>query len=462
LASCGLIPWGLVLAATLVACKFTPSGAVVDGKSDGASDGPSKDSLLPDGPSMCASSFTSCGSDGTTMFTCIEGAASTSTDCPWGCMGDGASSATCGAVAPTGGAVTGSDFDGAPSLSLGSTTINADNGMIMSGGLGGGSAWPYFHHVGVGNGVGIFSFDELTIAGSVTITGTSAVAFVASGAIDIGGVVDARAMTCIMMGNGVAPGPGGFAGTMSHSASSGGSGQGGNSTDDSASGGGGGDGGAGGSGGYGMNAGQAGSAGPVFGAAAVAILVGGGGGGAGPDPNGGNGGGGGGAVQFVSNARITIDVGGGIDVGGCGGGIAKGGHSGGGAGAGGAIVLEAPSVTIDGQLAANGGGGGGGDDVPAQPGAAGTLGATPAGGGSGKDGNHDEDGGAGGAGSVFAGSAGAHGGAHGGGGGGGVGWIRINSRLGSPTTMLGSGAVISPDPTAPSSPATIAAAQVLH
>jgi hypothetical protein len=83
------------------------------------------------------------------------------------------------------------------------------------------------------------------------------------------------------------------------------------------------------------------------GSPALVPLVGGSSGGGAGDP----GGAGGGAVQLVSGDSIDIGVGGLIDVGG-------GRAAGGGGGSGGAILLEAPTVSVRGTLAANGGGGG--------------------------------------------------------------------------------------------------------
>ena len=82
----------------------------------------------------------------------------------------------------------------------------------------------------------------------------------------------------------------------------------------------------------------------------------------------GAGGAGGGALQITSALSITVTVNGAIA---CGGGGGRGGcingsdstMSGGGGGSGGTIFLEAPSIKVDGALAANGGGGGGGAQV---------------------------------------------------------------------------------------------------
>ncbi len=66
--------------------------------------------------------------------------------------------------------------------------------------------------------------------------------------------------------------------------------------------------------------------------------------------------GGGGAVQLVSRTKITVD--GILEANGAGG--RGGGEGSGGGGSGGGILLEAPQVTINGNVVANGGGGGAG------------------------------------------------------------------------------------------------------
>jgi hypothetical protein len=110
------------------------------------------------------------------------------------------------------------------------------------------------------------------------------------------------------------------------------------------------------------------------GAEALVPLVGGGGGGSGADGScsgvcGWPGGGGGGAIQIASRVRIAIagviDAAGGAGFGRTTGLSGRGG--GGGGGAGGAVLLEAPVLTIGGQLSVEGGAGGvsgGGDGGP--------------------------------------------------------------------------------------------------
>jgi len=90
-------------------------------------------------------------------------------------------------------------------------------------------------------------------------------------------------------------------------------------------------------------------------------LVGGGGGAGGADvDDGGPGGGGGGAIQISAGERILVRSAGILRAPGAGG--ARSGEGAGGGGAGGTIYLEAPTVTMNGVLAANGGGGGGAGD----------------------------------------------------------------------------------------------------
>jgi len=175
--------------------------------------------------------------------------------------------------------------------------------------------------------------------------------------------------------------------------------------------------------------GKATKQGASYGSASLIPLLGGSGGG----PNGLQlGGGGGGAVQIVSGTSIEVSALGIIDVAG------GGGHTGGG-GAGGAILLEAPTVSVFGTLAANGGGGSDGR-VP-QRGANGTIDATPAKGGS--DAGSGATGGDGSAGEVVDGAAGTPDSAYDrvGSGGGGAGRIRINTT--TPPSM-GASATITP------------------
>jgi hypothetical protein len=141
----------------------------------------------------------------------------------------------------------------------------------------------------------------------------------------------------------------------------------------------------------------------------------------------------GGALQITSSTSISVGITGAIFAGGLGGDYyASSNGDGAGGGSGSAILLEAPTVTIGGTIAANGGGGGdatnvGTDSNPANgPGAA-------AGGGSGGRGS---------AGATVNGAAGSVGTSTYGAGGGGAGHIRINTTSGSAT--LSAGYILSP------------------
>jgi hypothetical protein len=160
--------------------------------------------------------------------------------------------------------------------------------------------------------------------------------------------------------------------------------------------------------------------GPAAGNATIIPLVGGSTGGAGvEDP-----GGGGGALQIVAGTSFTLDAQGKLGAGG-----GPGNESGdsnqmaAGGGSGGAILIEAPTVTISGTIAANGGGGGGngGDGTNGST----VLTAAPGGG---------VNGGAGSAGTTLNGSPGTMVATDDpGAGGGGAGWIRINTTSGAAT-----------------------------
>ena len=142
----------------------------------------------------------------------------------------------------------------------------------------------------------------------------------------------------------------------------------------------------------------------------------------------GGGGEGGGAIEITAGTSIIARAGGAISVPGYGGT-----GNGGAGGSGGAILLEAPSVTIDGNLAANGGGGavfaGGGGAQDGQPNATPAMGedTRSAVGSAGAQIN-----GADGAATTMATSSG----------GGGAGRIRINTATGAAT--IGTSAVVSP------------------
>jgi hypothetical protein len=417
------------------ACEFSQGFLVRD---DG---GPGD--VLPDG-SPCTSLATECVAD--TLRVCTQvGAPAMDFPCGWGCVaGD---PPRCAAVVPSGSGgnpnngVRPNDVvgDGLGDVTLGDgVTIDSDNGRI------GTTASPNLHHSttpGIENGIdfqfrgplSMFRFKSLTITGTVTVIGRRPTAFVADGAIQINGILDARGLCSSNIG-----GPGGFnggstqgsAGQAPAATMAGGAGA-------TASSGGGG-GGHGTSGGSGKDA----DAGLAFGDAVISVLVGGAGGGAGGGGGMfGRGGGGGGALQLISNTRVVVPAGGGINAGGCGGESGDGNSdSGGGGGAGGVILIEAPRAQVAGTLAVNGGGGGGGGGAAADQGSDGSLSRTPASGGKGDA--ADEGGGSGGAGATLPTAGGA--GSNPGGGGGAIGRIRINTRDGTGSML--DGATLSPAP----------------
>ncbi len=139
--------------------------------------------------------------------------------------------------------------------------------------------------------------------------------------------------------------------------------QGGVSGSDYGGGGGGGYGGPGGAGGG--NGGLGGTGGPTYGTSELIPLIGGAGGGysGGPEGDanrGSRGGRSGGAVEIVSGGTLTISATGWVDASGCGGFPSYDGTTpfgGGGGGSGGSILLEAPTVEVQGNLSVNGGGG---------------------------------------------------------------------------------------------------------
>jgi hypothetical protein len=304
-------------------------------------------------------------------------------------------------------------------------------------------------------GIGVFSFTTITISDGVTVhaIGSRALAVVASGPIEIDGLLDvAGGTTCTDPPR--CAGAGGFAGGLydafnpqaGDGPGGGGHGYSANGPGDESGGGGGAGCGNGGAGGDALAMVYVGGAGgSPYQAASLEPLCGGSGGGAGGpasytgDP-GERGGGGGGAVQLVSAVSVTIGstsaAASGVTAGGAGGQGDKAqtiDDGGGGGGGGGAILIEAPQITVaaGAVLAANGGGGAGGynSGAIANDGVAGLLSAAVALGGTGL-----RPGGSGGAGATVRGED-APGpiGDGGAGGGGGTGRIRLNSRTGTCT-----------------------------
>lgn len=282
----------------------------------------------------------------------------------------------------------------------------------------------------------IFSVGALTVeaGGLLTAVGSRGVVLLASGAVLVQGTVDVGA-------NGRTHGPGGYDGGDHRVAGGGPSGGGAGANDGptiQSGGGGGGHGGEGGAGGDELGAGVhavGGAGGPASSDVDGALLLGGSGGGGGADgASGGRGGGGGGILQISSDASVTIASGGVVRAPGAGG--YHGNQGGGGGGAGGAIFLEAPVLTLDGTVSANGGGGAGGG----ASGTDGVRGDDAMGGGPGSGAAGGGDGGHGAGATVLDGMAGTMGDGGGGGGGGG-GRLWLSSAVGP----AGSG-VLSPAP----------------
>ena len=432
------------------ACGFTvPSGGQPgvdapgdDAANDGAVDG-AIDAFVPDA-AACTAVSAQCVAGTDILRTCAgPGVGAVDTTCAWGCLG-GSTDPHCGVIAASGGTVLPVDVDGTMDGMFTGATEIVINGTTKTIG---GAAW-LDADVNNTTNVAIFRFNDLTIDAPIRLSGTHAIALVASGDVTINTVIDGRPALCTPP----AAGPGGYPGGPVSTTGSGPGvvvgGEGGANNDDG--GGGGGHGAAGGAGGSPDGTKPAG--GTAFGDDAITVLQGGAGGGGGGDRGGTIGGGGGAALQIVAGGTITITATGGINPGGCGGKQSGSSDSASGGGGGGTILLEAHTVSIEGALAANGGGGGNGGGGTA--GAAGRLDRTAAAGGTGGNGQ----GGTGGAGSSLGGQAGAYGGPRAGGGGGAIGRIRINTRSG--TATIESTAVISPALTDNPTTATQGAAQV--
>lgn len=236
-----------------------------------------------------------------------------------------------------------SDFDPA----AGSYTINTTNltltgpgGTDISG--------------AVVSGVAVFSFNDVSIPSTVTITasGSRPLEIKAAGTFDLGGVIDGSGASNTAFATGpFAGGPGGGAGgAESPDAGSGpGAGGGGSTYDDG--GGGGGFGGAGAAGA--TESGAGGAAGATYGSLSTALQGGSGGGGASDV----GGGGGGGAIE-LSATSLSISASGSVLANGGEGDLGNEGASGGGSGGG--ILLDANTIDVAGTVSADGGDGGSG------------------------------------------------------------------------------------------------------
>ncbi len=308
------------------------------------------------------------------------------------------------------------------SCTPGGCTINTTTGAI-AGATSGGAA-----PTAIVGGVRVYRVQSLSLAGTVKVSGSYPVAFLSNGPITVTGVLDASA-------DGGNNGPGAQAEGASctgrihrsSTATAAGAGGGGRST-------------FGGNGGNGAS-GQVGADGGNIQSEPTLIPLIGGCSGGWSDESGGAAvsiarGAGGGAVQMVSRATISFQSGAVIDVSG-GGGISGDFFTttvsvgGAGGGSGGSILLEAPTITLDGAgvvLSAKGGSGAAG--TRGLSGADGGYGAAPAPGGVNSNG---ADGGAGGTESAAAqpGQAAQGGSTDGAGGGGSVGLCRLNTRTGA-------------------------------
>jgi hypothetical protein len=291
--------------------------------------------------------------------------------------------------------------------------------------------------------IAVLSIGGWTADQPVAVTGARGLVIVAAKRVELDQVIDASA-------DRLRPGPGASLNTIG----SAGEGLRGSGADNS----GGGGAGFGGPGGLGGDSNSIGGgiAGGTYGDA-VAFFGGGASGGAGSSAAGcadathGRGGAGGGALQISSAVAVNVLAGGGINVGGGAGlgGCQSNGSAGGGGGSGGLIFLEAPTIDVQGKLAANGGGGGGGGDGgfaffggDGGDGANGGLSASPALGGM----SFRLAGGAGGAGGAGT-TAPVRGNRaiNGGGGGGAVGRIWLRTRGAHAT--VGATGLVSPPPT---------------
>ncbi len=295
----------------------------------------------------------------------------------------------------------------------------------------------------------VFSMTSLFIPPEIEVwvTGSHALVVASSGDIHIEGTLNCKSFGVDGRRDRY-PGPGGYAHTMGPGAGGGGTAGSGAGTRD----GGGGGAGFGGSGGSSGPSDLGGAGGVPYGSPELVPLYGGSGGGNGADAPG-RGGPGGGACQLVSLTSIVIAPSGVLDAAGDfgRGGNARGG--GGGGGSGGGLLLEAPSVLVEGRVTANGGGGGSGAVNATWPGTDGERGlpvpeAAP-GGISHSDWEELELGCDGGHGSSSTEIDGADTNCEpndddGGGGGGGAGRIRLNG-----LTVEHAGAVLSPDVSTP-------------
>jgi len=450
----------VAVARTLAGHGCDPGSACMGDRCVRLDAGPLPDGSMPDGGSPdggpdagppCSGDPPAC--DGDTLLTC-EGGFFVRTVCALGCIdapaacarllpsnvGDrvGLDEGTADVIVGTGGSETvvfdtddGSvtAWPGAPGMGT-PTVLRAAGAPRESGGI-------VFEALSQSTGpeLAVFAVGSLDVRRGATAAGvgTRPLVLLVATEVDISGTLTVAATSSD-------PGPGGFPGGAAESDPSapgmgpggGRPGRNGTGTDDS--------GGAGGS--FGSRGGRGGDAPtitggdsrPTYGDPTLQPLVGGSGGAGGGPPTAG-GGNGGGAVQISAGGQIRVAPDGMIDACGSGGpagpyAMAATGGGGGGAGSGGAILLEAPTVMLQGAIGANGGSGGQGAVgmmLPGTDGAAGSPTDVPAPGSP-----TSMLGGGGGDGSDAAGDA-ADGlpAEEGGGGGGGAGRIRINTAAGA-------------------------------
>ncbi len=306
----------------------------------------------PDAATLaCVASTTACVGDA--IVTCgADGTVTSMTQCDVGCDSSGASP-VCDVLEPSNLAATTCDTGAVTNLTVtsGVTAIDTSTGcdLVVT--------------QTTGPAICVRGFGTISIAqgATVRVTGSRALALVATTSFELDGTIDASAdgpttMTAAISGPG-AP----FA-----------IGNGGNGTANSPgiAGGGGGGGTAGAAGSSTLDQGAGGAAGATTGVAMLSPLIAGSTGGhngaATNDARTAAGGLGGGALQLVSCDAMTISATAIIDVSGSGGAGGPGTTSllapagGGGGGGGGALLIEGASMTIAGVVAANGGAGGGG------------------------------------------------------------------------------------------------------
>jgi hypothetical protein len=409
-----------------VSLSQTPSSSTFAGYSgacSGATCGPTMDA-----PKDVTATFTAwectpdtivCNDGTSTYVDCSStGTIELQMTCPLGCA---SGAEKCLDIDPSNGLAAQLDLapDGPDVAFAGTSSINTSTGAVLNG--------PTSIVVpnATVNGIRVFRFKSLSIAGTLKVSGSAPLALVVDGDVAITGTLDVSA-------DGTTSGPG-----IRSTATTcdGGNGTGANNSSTSPGGGG--------AGRY-QNAFKGGDAegiaggtgGAVLSDADIVPLQGGckGGKAIAVENNiayAAQGGGGGGSVQIVSRTQISITGSGKIDASGGGGqtGIAATGWiGGGGGGSGGGVLLEAPQVVLDGAnvvISTKGGGGAGGGGGAV----AGSDGGTASGAASGGTAPSAGAGGAGGTETLAPGSGANHN-SSGGGGGGSVGQARFNTSAG--------------------------------